>query len=220
MNKTIFMSILFAAFLSTNVADAHLHISTQLAGQKLDITTYGDVQTFQGGSNLLSNPDGSPVIFTLSDLAANGPFAGYLAGAAPTLTTDFYGQDNADTNPLHGADVIYELSSVAVVSGSAGNVIGYEIPAGDAPYQNAFSNGATFADRTLDYGLRNHYHGVTLYSLLAGTYDVTISATDKNGLFQPSDPVTIRINAIPEPIAIYAIPLLLLTRRRTTRAIK
>ena len=208
-----------------SVALAHLHLTSEVvdgpAGPTLAFTTYGEsCVTIDPSGRLLD--DGAPLTYTLeTGPIVGGAFDGYLTGAAPTLTTDLPAFAAAFPDPASRPDVQYELAAITPVNGAADNVIGYSIPADPAeglPYQDAFTNGATLADRSLDYGFDEHLHGVSLYSLRPGLYDLTLLSRDANGLLAPGGPVTFRVSAVPEPASAGLLAAgcgaLLLRRRR------
>ncbi len=201
------------------VASAHLHIS--LADENgdgtLEILTYGTDATFTGDNNLLVNLDGSPLVTPLEFAQVGGPFDGFVGGAARTMTTDFY--SSAAFDPLAGGDYSYELAGVTAVDGSADNVIGFLIPGHMGDGQTARTD-ADLAGRLLDFDNGYHPHGQTLFSLLPGTYDLTLIAHDLRddvaGRLDSSAPVSLRITAVPEPssLALIATGGLVLLRRR------
>ena len=230
-NKT---PLLLAAALAAlpAVASAHLHITSDVVGpadaRALAFTTYGETDVTIDNGQLLQA--GLPLTYTLDNgpLAGGtfgGAFDGFLTGPAPTLTSDLPAAQAA----LAGADVQYELAAVTPVTGAggaAGNVLAYSIPADPTEgvtYQSARTDGPTLADRSLDYGVGEHLHGVSLYSRLPGLYDLTLIAHDANGLLADSAPVSLRVNAVspvPEPASLGLLGgagLLLLRRRRAAR---
>ena len=209
-------------------SSAHLHLTTTATadGSALSFTTYGDdAVTIDPTGHLLR--DGLPLTYTVATPVAAGDFAGFLAGGAPTLTTDLPSFVDAYGTAANQPDVTYTIAGVtpADATGSADNVIAYVVPAGEAPYQAARSDGATAGDRSLDYGVGSHFHGVTLYSRDPGLYDLTFTSSDANGLLGPSaTPLTFRVNAVapaavPEPATLGVVggaALLLLRRRRAS----
>ena len=210
--------------LASDAQAQHLHLTSDVSNGKLVMTTYGvDGTGFTGPNGLLSSADG-PVLYTIaSGPVVVGNFDGFITGAAPTLTTDLY--TTSTSNPLAGADIYYELTGMTPVAGtgsSPSNVLGYAYPAGDGHGgDDARTDGADFAARSLAYGVDNHFHGVSLYSMLPGTYDLTLVAhdlrSDAANRFADSDPVSFRVTAVPEPTALGLLGvagLTLLRRRR------
>jgi len=200
-----FVPVLFCA-ITVNPANAHLHVSVGVEANKLQFVTYGNPSmSILPSRHVGTTSTNQPLVRALNGYAIAAPFAGYRTGASTTITTDLY--DAGAQNPLNGADVWIEFASVLPVGSGAveGNVAGFSIPLGDGPYQDAMTNGATLADRSVDMDVGTHYHGSSLYSLYGGVYDVQLIAHDlrTNGTsFASSVPIYLRINAIPEPASV------------------
>ena len=221
--KTNLIALTVASLAAAANAHVHLSVSVNAAGTGLQFLTYGDTTAaVLPDGHYGTVADGQPIVTTLASTAVAAPFTGFVTGASPTLTTDYYSSGLA-TAPAAwaGADVWLEFQSVTPVSPTTrtDNVIGFSIPAGDFAYQDALTNAAALLDRSIDFGNGNHPHGVSLYSQFAGTYDVKITAHDlrTTGVaLADSTPMLLRMTAVPEPTIVAGLggAALLLRRRR------
>jgi len=204
-----------ALLLSCGAARAHLHFTINTnptsQGNQIGIEIYddeaadlhGNYSQFRNSNGQLTFKDGTPLTVALDTLVPAGqPYAGSLAGEAPTLTTDFY-VDNGSGH-LTGGDFWYEIHSFAPVPGAGGSSLAklvWTIPA-DAdenptvnPAEVAVAGAATREGRSLDLGYDEHLHGETIFIDRPGKYDVGMIGWDKNGVYLDSPLTTFRVYA-------------------------
>lgn len=208
MTTKILIAITSAGVLfSSGRALAHLHFTIDTnpvmpQGRQIGIETYddeapdlhGNYSQFPNANGQFTLTDGTPLTITLNTLVPTGQtYAGYLAGEAPTLTTDFY-VDNG-SGRLAGGDFWYEIHSVTPVAGGGGSPsakLVWTIPANVDenptvnPAEVAVAGAATREGRSLDLGYDEHLHGETLYVDTPGLYNVGVIGWDKNGIYQDS----------------------------------
>src|SRR5579884_1984527 len=184
-------------------AAAHLHFTVNTyptgPGAQAGIETYdddapdlhGNYSQLPDSSGQLTFIDGSPLTITLETLVGSGQaYPGFIAGEAPTLTTDLY-VDNGSGH-LVGGDFWYEIHSLAPVAGKGGSAsarLVWTIPA-DAdenptvnPAETATAGASPREARSLDLGYDEHLHGETLYVDQPGLYNVGMIVWDKNGKY-------------------------------------
>lgn len=220
------LSLLVLSLLAAS-AQAHVHwsVGVDAAGTGLQFVLYGDDTKTVTADGHYASTDGQPVVTTLNSTAVAAPFAGFATGRPPTLTSDYYSSGVAVAPAAwSGVDVWLEFASVTPVAGTTrtDNVVGFSVPQGDFNYQDAISSGATLADRGIDLGDGNHFHGVSLYSQFGGTYDVSVVAHDLRGTgtaLTASTPLLLRIDAVPEPASLTLLGLAGATFLRRRRSI-
>jgi hypothetical protein len=210
-SKLIFVS--WIVLFSCRVASAHLHFTINTnpvtGGNQIGIETYddeaadlhGNYSQFPNATGQLTLTDGTPLTIMLDTLVPAGQdYAGYLAGAAPTLTTDFY-VDNG-SGRLTGGDFWYEIHTVAPVAGAGGSPAArlvWTIPANADenptvnPAETAVAGASTRAGRSLDLGYDEHLHGETLYVDQPGLYSVGMIGWDKNTVYLDSPLTSFRV---------------------------
>ena len=205
-----------ALLTSAGTVSAHLHFTINTnpvvpQGNQIGIETYdddapdlhGNYAQFPNAAGELTLMDGTPLTITLNTLVPAGQsYAGFLAGEAPTLTTDLY-VDNGSGH-LSGGDFWYEihsLSPVAGVGGSPSAHLVWTIPANADenptinPAEVAVAGAPTREGRSLDLGYDEHLHGETLFVDEPGLYNVGLIGWDKNGLYLDSPLTSFRVYA-------------------------
>lgn len=208
--------LIAGVLLSCSAASAHLHFTIDTnpvmpQGRQIGIETYDDeapdlhgmYSQFPNAQGQLTLTDGTPLTITLNTLVPAGQtYAGYLAGEAPTLTTDFY-VDNG-SGRLVGGDFWYEIHRLTPVPGGGGsssaNLV-WTIPANADenptvnPAEVAVAGASTRQGRSLDLGYDEHLHGETLYLDKPGLYNVGMIGWDKNGIYLDSPLTSFRVYA-------------------------
>ena len=199
--------------LCSELATAHLHFTINtnptLQGNQIGIETYdddapdlhGNYAQFPNSAGQLTFTDGTPLTITLDTLVPAGQtYAGYVAGEAPTLTTDLY-VDNGSGH-LTGGDFWYEIHTLSRLSGLRGAAAGqlaWTIPANADenptvnPAEIAVAGAATREGRSLDLGYDEHLHGETIFVDQPGLYSLGLIGWDKNAVYLDSPLTSFRI---------------------------
>ncbi len=199
MTRLISACIGLAAGANLTLAD-HNHITVDTVGgnpgdQVIIRAGYLPAEsefTISGGR--LLHDDVIAVYDVMDQLSQPGLLNGWYAGDELLLTSDFY----FATGRLDGGNFQYELAQIVPLSGGPGEIAwGEFVTGGFVP--SAFSTGATRLARSFDTGIGGHAHAQGYALSTPGLYDVTFVAWDSNGRYADSDPVTVRINVVPEP---------------------
>lgn len=190
------LTILCALAGSAVSAQDHNHITVNTDGTNIQM----EIGYLPSESAFALAPDGQVLrngeimVYTLES-----QHDGWYFDQTGTLTTDFY----AATGNLDGGNFLYEITNVAPVGGGASTIAswGFEGHGGAGGYNPvAFSDGASQLERSLEVGgPGNHPHGQKTGVRDLGVYDITLVAWDSAVTYWPSQPVTIRVNAIPAP---------------------
>lgn len=135
--------------------------------------------------------NGEIAVVVIEDQIPSGTYAGYFGGQQIVLTSDFY----FSTGRLAGGNFNFELAHVEAVAGPDSRVVWVHTSGPGIYTLQADSNGATQAARSYNVGIGGHQHAQLLFVQNEGLYDVTFIGWDSNGLYAPSEPVTVRIQA-------------------------
>ncbi len=141
------------------------------------------------GGRLLLNGD-IAVYDVVDELAQAGPLSGWYAGDELLLTSDFY----FATGRLDGGNFMWEIASVAALSGGPGALVWGDYDMSGALTPSASSDAATRLGRSFDTMIAGHDHEQGYAFSAPGLYDVTFIAWDSNGVYVDSAPVTVRFH--------------------------
>jgi len=83
-------------------------------------------------------------------------------------------------------------------------------------YDHNQAGGGSFAERSINLGLGNHFHGYGFFVSEQGLYEVSMRVVDLNGRYTTSDVFTFQLNSIPTPAsaALMGLAGLAAARRR------
>ena len=140
--------------------------------------------------------DGDPVVVHLPGTIGSGPLAGYLTGTGFTMTSDYF----AATGLLDGGDFYYHIASVEPIKspGCTMAIAHTDEETGDIHIEASTGSKSRVA-QSLHVGLGGHPHGQICACSEEGLYRVTFVAWDGNGVYADSDPVSIIVDAHPNP---------------------
>lgn len=167
---------------------------------------------------------GDPLVIKIPYTAGTGsqpglgnwgtPFSGFYRNAGLTLASDFYTTITGGENV--GGNGQFEILEVIPLDGSPLAIFGWASGT-SGPFANyAISDGASQLDRSFESGSAMHVHGQRLYLSERGVYDVTLRAWDANGIYNASEPITLRVQ-VPEPASLGLLAIggvMLMARRR------
>jgi len=135
--------------------------------------------------------NGEIAVVVIEDQIPSGTYAGYFGGQQIVLTSDFY----FSTGRLAGGNFNFELADVTRLAGPEARVVWVNTTAPGVYSLQADSNGATQAARSYNVGIGGHQHAQLMFVQNEGLYDVTFIGWDSNGVYAPSEPVTVRVQA-------------------------
>lgn len=113
------------------------------------------------------------------------------------------------TNPAGNTDnALRQLQGVNTVSSVNYDVFGV--------YDADQAGGGSLADRSVELGYGNHFHGWGFFISQRGEYEVKMRVYDANGIYGTSESFSFLVNSIPSPasVGLLAFASVLGTRRR------
>jgi hypothetical protein len=134
---------------------------------------------------------GEVAVLVIPDQISSGTFSGYFGGQQAVLTSDFF----FSTGRLTGGNFNFEIADVQTIAGPPTRVVWVHATGPSSFSLQADSNGASQGQRSYNVGIAGHQHAQLTLIRDEGLYDVTFIAWDTNGVYAPSEPVTVRFQA-------------------------
>ncbi|MFI4894420.1 MAG: GC-type dockerin domain-anchored protein [Phycisphaerales bacterium JB058] len=190
-------AVVVLSLLAANVsAQDHFHMTVD------SVPTPGLSQTviragYLGSESAFSISDGRLLyngeiaVVQIDDQIPSGTFAGYYGSQQIVLTSDFY----FSTGRLDGGDFNFEIVGVERLAGPDSRVVWVHTTGPGVFSLQADSQGATQPERSYNVGIGGHQHAQLHFVEFEGLYDISFVAWVGNGLYLPSEPVTVRVRA-------------------------
>ena len=134
---------------------------------------------------------GDIAVLPIPDQIPSGTYAGYFGGQQAVLTSDFY----FSTGRLVGGNFNFEIANVQALAGPSTRVVWVHVAGPGVFSLQADSLGASQTQRSYNVGIAGHEHDQLTLIRDEGLYDVTFVAWDSNGVYAPSESVTVRFQA-------------------------